>query len=131
MRCPNCTETGAAHTVTQGAERSTMVRHGGHWDAQDVYHDHNPNTYTNSYTCSNGHAWTQARPSVPCPAKGCPWKGPNPLTAGQQTNIAVPVTFPEAVAADPVISTTEQPVFAAGGTTTALPPAAPGTVIQA
>jgi hypothetical protein len=72
MRCPVCEPEKVKHTVQQGFSRSTLL--GGsapYYDEDDKVHNHDPNTSSVTYECSNGHKWT-VKAGHSC---WCGWRG--------------------------------------------------------
>ena len=60
MRCPVCVEQGQTSTVfvpTGGVV--TLMLGQRYYDEQGRYHDHDPNSHTYSYSCSNEHRWVE------------------------------------------------------------------------
>jgi len=48
-----------------------------YYDEDGVYHHHDTNITTSSYSCSNGHEWT-TKSRGKCPAPGCEFGGKLP-----------------------------------------------------
>jgi len=59
--------------VYQGAGFSTSMAGQLFWDEDGRRHNHDPNTTTWSFRCSNGHEWSVTQPHN-CPVEGCEWK---------------------------------------------------------
>jgi len=70
MKCSECEESNQVSKVYMQGGSTTLMAYTTYWDEEGIYHDHDPNTHTRSYTCSNGHSWTIKRIN-PCPAEGC------------------------------------------------------------
>lgn len=76
MKCPECVETGERSRVYSGGSTSTAMGWQPYYDEDGIYHAHNPNRLTASFTCSNGHEFSHDMLQS-CPARGCP-HGKNP-----------------------------------------------------
>lgn len=75
MKCPFCVEEGPKSTLqTNGMRAVTLLGYSTYWDEDGVHHDHDPNTHTQEYVCSEGHFYT-VKSKSPCPAKGCDFGG--------------------------------------------------------
>lgn len=72
MKCPECVEAGKRSHVHVGATFSTAMFSSPFYDEDGVYHLHDPNGHTTSYSCSEGHKWAESRLRN-CPAPGCDW----------------------------------------------------------
>jgi len=70
MRCPICEGAGQVSKVYCHGGGTTLMAYTVYYDEDGVLHDHDPNTHTDSYSCSEGHAWTEKRIKQ-CPAEGC------------------------------------------------------------
>jgi hypothetical protein len=60
MVCPTCADKGLKSCVTERGSESTLAYSEPFWDEEGRYHNHDPNTVTTHYECSNGHSWTVA-----------------------------------------------------------------------
>lgn len=67
MICTKCRDEGKTSKVYSEGGTSTLLGGGGpYWDEEGVYHNHDPNTRTIGFHCSNGHTWvTKSKPSCP------------------------------------------------------------------
>lgn len=70
MRCPECVEQGLRSRVYGGNDGVTLLGFNPYYDEDGNYHSHDPNKYSTSYHCSNGHRWQVSRVSL-CPAVDC------------------------------------------------------------
>ena len=70
MICPECAKVGMTSRVYPGVGSQTLVYYPPFYDEQGRYHDHDRNTTTTDYTCSNGHVWAEARMPEKC---WCGW----------------------------------------------------------
>jgi hypothetical protein len=70
MKCEECVEAGEKSRVTGGGGSRTLMGHSPYYDEDGIYHNHDPNTMTSSYSCSNGHRWV-TKGKGRCPADGC------------------------------------------------------------
>ena len=70
MKCEECVEAGLKSRVTGGGGSRTLLGHSPYYDEDGIYHNHDPNTITRSYSCSNGHRWV-TKGKGECPADGC------------------------------------------------------------
>lgn len=59
MICPQCKEQGLKSMVYPGPSRTTLLYCQPFYDEKGKYHDHDMNTTTTSYQCSNGHSWEE------------------------------------------------------------------------
>ena len=73
MICPECKEQGLRSCVTPGAGTSTLMYCPGYYDEDGRYHSHDLNTSSTSYSCSNGHRWTEVGKPIRC---WCGWPEP-------------------------------------------------------
>jgi hypothetical protein len=55
MVCPVCKEQNIKSTVNCGQSMSTLMGYLPYYDENGKYHDHDPNTITTYYSCSQGH----------------------------------------------------------------------------
>lgn len=73
MRCPECVANDQRSTVyAPSAGRSTLMAGQRFYDEDGTLHDHDPNTTTYSFACSNGHSWVESEKRA-CPAPSCPF----------------------------------------------------------
>lgn len=72
MKCPECVATGQASTLQIGPTFSTAMYSAPHYDEDGEYHMHDLNTRTTSYSCSNGHSFSQ-NVDPTCPNRNCEW----------------------------------------------------------
>lgn len=70
-RCPVCQLEDRRSTVTIGASFSALVGFEAFYDAEGVYHEHDPNEVVVTYRCSRGHPFFRVVVS-PCPAGDYP-----------------------------------------------------------
>jgi hypothetical protein len=73
MKCPECRAKGVKSTVSVLGTSVTLLSYTPYYDAEGVFHRHDPNTQTSGYRCSNGHHWSEKSLS-PCPAGDYPDK---------------------------------------------------------
>lgn len=59
MKCPFCQEENKESNVYPGYGGSTLLGHTPYYDKDGMYHNHDPNTHTREYKCSNGHRWEE------------------------------------------------------------------------
>lgn len=72
MKCPECIAEEKTSRVFPGGSSVTLLGHQPYYDEEGVYHSHDPNWFSTSYRCSNGHSWGD-RHRNPCPTPGCEW----------------------------------------------------------
>lgn len=70
MRCPTCVEEREPHKVWLDSSTVTVMMDDAFWDEDDLPHRHDPNVFTASYHCSNGHRF-QERFRKPCQQGSC------------------------------------------------------------
>lgn len=70
MICPKCKEQGKKSCVYGGTSFVTCAYYQPYYDEEGVYHSHDGNRHTTSYTCSNGHKITISGTGK-CPS--CTW----------------------------------------------------------
>ena len=58
MKCPVCIEKGLKSSVYPGFGSCTAMYCAPYYDEDGKYHNHDMNTSTYSYSCSQGHKWT-------------------------------------------------------------------------
>ena len=69
MICPECKRQGLKSRVYVGTSSVTLMYSAPFYDEEGKYHDHDPNTRTTSYSCSNGHKWVESS----CGSCWCGW----------------------------------------------------------
>jgi len=57
MICPECKKLGLKSKIFIGLSYTTALNGSQFFDEEGRFHDHDPNTTTTSYSCSNGHSW--------------------------------------------------------------------------
>ncbi len=57
--CPGCKKQGLKSKVYPGLSSTTLAYYPPFYDEEGNYHNHDGNTTTTEYTCSNGHKWTE------------------------------------------------------------------------
>lgn len=67
MKCPMCEEEEQRSTVTIGAVFSTCMYNAPFYDEDGRYHNHDPNSSTQHFSCSRGHDFSKSLTS-PCPS---------------------------------------------------------------
>lgn len=72
MKCPECVKNGERSQVNVGTESTTLMYYQPYYDEEGVYHYHDMNTVTQTYSCSRGHSWATAIKNR-CP---CGWVQP-------------------------------------------------------
>jgi len=71
MKCPKCIKLGMKSKIYGGGCGMTTLAYYAPWhDEEGVYHNHDNNTTTMEYTCSNNHSWTE-KTTGQCP--NCEW----------------------------------------------------------
>lgn len=78
VKCPICNIQGKQSRVYPGGTGGTLMGHQPYYDEAGIYHNHDPNTQVQCFSCSNGHKW-QERISLTC---SCGWT--NGEAVGQQ-----------------------------------------------
>ena len=73
MKCPICVANGTKSKVYEGSSFSTLIGSHPFYDEDGVYHDHDPNTHSDYYSCTLGHSFSVKRINK-CPATGCEWE---------------------------------------------------------
>lgn len=71
MICPHCKMEGKKSTVMSLGARTTLVNYTPYWDEEGNYHNHDGNTTTHEYKCSEGHFWIETDTG----SCWCGWKG--------------------------------------------------------
>lgn len=70
MKCPKCEQAGEKSTVFVGGGYTTLMYCAPFYDESGIYHDHDSNITTHSFSCSRGHQWiTHSTPRCP----SCDW----------------------------------------------------------
>lgn len=65
--CPECQAAGKKSIITCHGGSATAMYAPPFYDKEGRYHQHDPNTYTQNYTCSEGHEWAESsRPKCWC-----------------------------------------------------------------
>jgi hypothetical protein len=59
MKCKQCQEANLRSKVYIGGQTTTCIGFSYYYDEDGKLHDHDPNTITTSYSCSNGHNWVE------------------------------------------------------------------------
>jgi len=59
MKCPECVKEGKRSKVYPGMTFRTLLAWSVHFDEDGEYHVDDPNITTTSYSCSNGHKWSE------------------------------------------------------------------------
>lgn len=59
MFCKECKKLGLKSKVYPGLSSVTLLYCPPFYDEEGNYHDHDSNTTTTEYSCSNGHKWTE------------------------------------------------------------------------
>ena len=59
--CPQCQELGLKSCVYVGTQTATLLAAIPYYDEDGNFHYQDPNTYTTSYSCSNGHTWAESK----------------------------------------------------------------------
>ena len=72
MKCLECQREGVRSKVFVGVMTSTLMHCPGFYDEEGVYHIHDMNEITTSYTCARGLCWAGAGDKS-CP--NCDWSG--------------------------------------------------------
>ena len=67
MICPVCQEQNLKSRVTGGPGMTTLMGYFPYYDEDGKYHDHDPNTTTTHYNCSNGHYFSISQKGT-CPS---------------------------------------------------------------
>lgn len=71
MKCSKCVEMGLRSIVQSGFVMSTCMYFAPFYDEDGNYHNHDNNTQTQNWNCSNNHYWTTTQGG----SCGCGWKG--------------------------------------------------------
>jgi hypothetical protein len=59
MKCPICKEKDLKSKVYSKGSSTTLMGYSSYYDEEGVYHNHDPNTHTSYYNCSEGHEWIE------------------------------------------------------------------------
>lgn len=59
MKCPFCEEEGKKSRLTIGMGGSTLLGFSNHYDEDGLWHNHDPNTHSTNFACSNGHRFVK------------------------------------------------------------------------
>lgn len=87
-KCQECEKQGLTpDRIDYIGSSATLLGGSTFWDKDGQEHYHNPNSYTHSYKCSNGHVWSD-KEQKPCPACGDSWRQtapriPSPRAPGE------------------------------------------------
>ena len=79
MKCAECETLGKRSRVVVGGSRTTLLGYSPYYDEEGLYHNHDPNTITTEYCCSEGHVW-ERRSKRQCPSCSYPEVGYVPAT---------------------------------------------------
>ncbi len=71
MKCKECINEGKKSRISPGFSTVTAMYCSPYYDEDGNYHNHNSNTTTTEYGCSNGHHWTDRTSGQPC--VNCDW----------------------------------------------------------
>lgn len=70
MKCSECVKENKKSCVYVGVGSVTAMYFAPYYDEKGEFHHHDGNTHSTSYSCSNGHHWTESRRGSPC---HCGW----------------------------------------------------------
>lgn len=70
--CPECQEAGDRSKVIHHGGTSTLMGWQPYYDEDGYYHSHDPNRTKWSYSCTNGHKWSE-KGEQSCPNHRCSW----------------------------------------------------------
>ena len=73
MKCPICVEKGIRSKVFAGMVKSTLKSCPSYYDEDGEYHNHDSNSRTYGYECSNDHKWKEIIHGHSC---NCGWNDP-------------------------------------------------------
>jgi hypothetical protein len=59
MKCPECVQNNQKSRVAVGGSTRTLLGFTPFYDEDGNYHNHDPNTTSTQYSCSNGHTWVE------------------------------------------------------------------------
>jgi len=72
MKCPVCVKLGVKSTLQGGAGTTTLMYCPPYYDEDGNYHNHDSNTTTSGWTCSNGHRFvTEGHGACPSSPEHC------------------------------------------------------------
>lgn len=60
MICKECQKEGKESRVYPGYASQTLLGWGSYYDEKGIRHSHDPNPIAQTYSCSNGHNWTES-----------------------------------------------------------------------
>jgi len=60
MKCSECITEGKKSRITPGMSSTTLMYCAPYYDEEGLYHHHDSNITTTSYSCSNGHRWSNS-----------------------------------------------------------------------
>lgn len=60
MKCAQCIAEGKTSRIMPHGGSSTLMGFSPYYDEEGAYHSHDPNAITGSYSCSNGHEWSES-----------------------------------------------------------------------
>lgn len=68
MKCPQCVANGNKSIVYTHGGSSTLLSFTPYYDEEGLFHNHDPNVFTNGYSCNKGHKWSvkALRPCLNC-----------------------------------------------------------------
>jgi hypothetical protein len=72
MICAKCKEMGLKSQVNSGSTLTTLMGTFPFYDEDGVYHDHDFNTISTDYRCTNNHNFTKSYRKS-CPSPDCEW----------------------------------------------------------
>ena len=73
MKCQKCVNAGLKSIVyAHNALQLTLMAFQPFYNEDGIYHCHDPNTHSESWSCSNGHGWFRKWQNA-CPAPNCGW----------------------------------------------------------
>lgn len=64
MKCSECVKEGKKSIVNVGGTTVTAMATQHYFDEDGKEHVHNPNTYSTTYFCSNGHTWGEGERKI-------------------------------------------------------------------
>jgi hypothetical protein len=59
MFCKECKAENKKSKVYVGSQTTTLLGWFPYYDEDGEFHNHDPNTITTNYSCSNGHIWSE------------------------------------------------------------------------
>lgn len=78
MFCPKCQEENTKSTLQLSGGSMTLMCNQPFYDVNGHYHNHDPNIFTQNWSCSNGHGG-DIKSSHSCYVPGCNFKGMGPI----------------------------------------------------